>query len=194
MRATLERLGEKTTVDEVRGCEGAAAAAYFRAFGRLIDVPAFAFDVRSRRPPMDPTNALLSLGYTFLFNVVESAVHVVGLDPYLGALHAPEAGRASLVCDLQEEFRTPIVDALVIAAIAHGAMLPGDFEDAGEGEPVVMKQEALRTFATLFERRLARPVLYNGKRCPWRMVVEQQVRRMARHFLGEGPYEPFGTK
>jgi CRISPR-associated protein Cas1 len=193
MRATLERLARAETLDEVRGCEGAAAAAYFRVFGGLITAEGFSFDGRNRRPPMDPVNAMLSFSYTLLANVVEAAVHVVGLDPYLGTLHAPEPGRPSLVCDLQEEFRTPLVDAMVVAAMNLGVVEPGDFEQGAAGEPVWMKREAVRSLVQLFERRLARAVRYEpvGKRLPYRMVVEQQVRRMARAVLEGQPYEAF---
>jgi len=193
MRAAAERLDRCSTLDEIRGCEGSAAASYFRVFGTLIDTAGFRFDGRNRRPPMDPVNALLSLGYTLLANAVEAAVHVVGLDPYLGALHSPETGRPSLVCDLQEELRAPVVDALVLAAIHRKAIEAGDFEDAGEGEPVLMKTEAVKTMARLFERRLLRGVRYEpaGVRLSWRGVIEQQARAMARCFLKGAAYEPF---
>ncbi|HOE51871.1 MAG: CRISPR-associated protein Cas4/endonuclease Cas1 fusion [Deltaproteobacteria bacterium ADurb.Bin207] len=196
MRATLARVNDCSTLDEVRGCEGSAAAAYFRAFGALILAEGFRFDGRNRRPPMDPVNALLSLGYTLLANVVEAAVQVVGLDPYLGALHAPEHARPSLVCDLQEEFRTPAVDTLVVAAINRGLVEPGDFEEAGEGEPVVMKRETFRMFAKAFERRMARPVLYEplGKKLMLRAIVEQQARRFARALVEGGEYEPYSPR
>jgi CRISPR-associated protein Cas1 len=188
--AGIARLDEVTTLDQLRGLEGLAAAAYFRAFGELLRADGFAFDGRNRRPPLDPVNALLSLGYTFLFNAVEAAVQVVGLDPYFGALHAPEGGRPSLVCDLVEEYRAPLVDGLVVAAINQGAMVPDDFEDAGPGEPVVVRREALARFVGIFERRLERPVLYapTGKRVRWRDVIEQQTRRFARHVLGSETY------
>src|SRR5690606_9515188 len=109
-----------------------------------------------RRPPLDPINALLSLGYTLLTNVVEGALRIVGLDPWLGSLHAPLAGRPSLACDLVEELRAPSIDALVVSAVNHGAFTPDDFEEVGEGEPVVMKRPTVRWLITLFERRLAR--------------------------------------
>lgn len=193
MRATLSRLEGAMSLDEVRGCEGASAAAYFRVFGELLTGEGFRFDGRNRRPPRDPVNCMLSLGYTLLANVVEAAVHVVGLDPYLGALHAPEPGRPSLVCDLQEEFRTPLVDALVVAAVNRGTVDAGDFEEVGEGEPVLMKREAVRAYVKAFERRLSRPVWYEpwGKRLPYRSVVEQQVRLLARAILEGGDYVPF---
>jgi CRISPR-associated protein Cas1 len=194
LRAGMERLGLARTLDEVRGCEGSTAAAYFRAFGELIRADGFHFDGRSRRPPMDPLNALLSLGYTLLANAVEAAVEVVGLDPFVGALHAPAAGRPSLVCDLVEEFRAPVVDALVAASVNKGAIGVDDFEEIGPEEPVVVRREALGTFVGLFERRLDSQAIYApfGKRLSYRQIIEQQARRFARFVLGDEPgYEPY---
>lgn len=196
IRASVARLEEAEDLDAVRGCEGAAAAAYFRVFGALLRSEDFHFDHRNRRPPLDPVNVLLSFGYTLLSNVVEAAVNVVGLDPYLGALHAPAAGRPSLVCDLEEEFRAPVVDALVLAAIHQRAFKREDFEEVGPGEPVHMKPEAARWLVTLFERRMERPVRYPplGDRFPYRKVIELQVRRLARHLLGADTYECFTVR
>jgi len=163
-------------------------------FGGLLRAPGFHFDGRNRRPPMDPVNALLSFGYTILSNAVEAAVSVVGLDAFLGALHAPAAGRPSLVCDLVEEFRAPVVDALVVGAINVAEVTPEDFEDAGPGEPVVVRREALCTVLRLLERRLTSPVHYAplGKKLPYREVLLQQARHLARVVLGEdAAYQPF---
>ncbi len=193
LRAATARVELAETPDEVRGCEGAGAAAYFRVFGELLRTDALTFERRSRRPPMDPVNALLSMGYTLLFSVVEGAIRTVGLDPWLGALHAPLAGRPSLACDLVEEFRAPIVDALVVSAINHRAFTREDFEDAGPGEPVVMHRETVRWIVTLFERRMVRRTAYEprGVKLTWRQIIEQQVRRYARHVLGDEPYETY---
>lgn len=193
LRAAILGCELATTLDEARGAEGAAAAAYFRAFGQLLRTETFRFDGRSRRPPLDPVNALLSLGYTLLTNAVESALRVVGLDPWLGSLHAPLAGRPSLACDLVEEHRAPIVDALVVSAVNHGAFQPNDFEDIGPGEPVIMKRETVRWMVTLFERRMARKSVYEplGAKLAWRQIIEHQARRYARHILGDEPYEPY---
>jgi CRISPR-associated protein Cas1 len=197
LRATLLRLERCEDVEEVRGCEGAGAAAYFRCFGDLVRADGFAFDGRNRRPPMDPVNALLSLAYTLLANAVESAVHIVGLDPYVGALHAIETGRPSLVCDLMEEYRALIADPLVIAAVNRGAMQVDDFEDVGPGEPVLIRREALARFVGLFERRLQEQILYppTGVRLTFRQVMEQQARRFARFIQGtEAEYVAFWGK
>ncbi len=107
----LARLPEATDVDSLRGFEGAAAAAYFRAYPCLFP-KALGFNQRKRRPPPDPVNACLSLGYTMLYGMALESCHARGLDPMLGYLHGPCHGRASLACDLMEPWR-PHVDALV---------------------------------------------------------------------------------
>ena len=190
LRAAAARVESAATLEEARGCEGSGSAAYFRVFGELLRSTYLRFDGRSRRPPLDPVNALLSLGYTLLSNVVEACVQLVGLDPYLGTLHAPLGGRPSLVCDLVEEFRAPVVDALVVAAVNHGAFDADGFEEAGPGEPVIMKRETVRWLITLFERRMCKATLYQpvNKRLVWRDVIEQQVRLVARHVLGAETY------
>jgi CRISPR-associated protein Cas1 len=196
LRFSVARAERASSLDELRGCEGAGAAAYFRAFGRLLRTQDFQFDGRNRRPPLDPVNALLSLGYTLLTTAVEGALAVVGLDPYVGTLHAPLSGRPSLACDLVEEHRVPVVDSLVVAAINKGAFRPEDFEECGPGEPVILRREALRWMVTLFERRMERPVFHapSGRRLPYREVVLQQCRAFARAVEEGTEYVPFESR
>lgn len=193
-RAATARVGLAQTLDEVRGCEGSAAAAYFRSFGALLRAEGFTFNGRSRRPPLDPVNALLSVGYTILANATEAATEIVGLDPYVGALHSLEAGRPSLVCDLMEEMRVPVIDAVVVASLNKGVLRPDDFESVGEGEPVIVKREAMTTFARIVEKRLSTPVYYppTETKLTYRQVLEQQARAFARWVMGTAPdYVPF---
>jgi len=100
------------------------------------------------------------------------------------------------VCDLVEELRAPVVDGLVLAAINKQALTPKDFEEQPDGAPVVLPQETLRWFVTLFERRVARGAHYApfGKRLSYRDIAEQQARKLARDLLGEGEYAGFGLR
>jgi CRISP-associated protein Cas1 len=191
LSAAKMRAEEATELPELRGCEGSGAATYFGVFAALLHGTPFVFDKRTRRPPLDPVNALLSLGYTLMTNAVEATIVRVGLDPYLGALHEIAAGRPSLACDLVEEYRAPVVDALVVAALKKRALRPEDFLETGPGAPVEIKREALRWFVTLFERKMNRELTYapTGQKLSWRLIVEAQVRRLARDLLGGVPYE-----
>ena len=115
----IDRLEIAKDADELRGLEGMAAAEYFGAFNQLIidGKENFRFEERSRRPPLDPVNALLSFVYTLLAHDVASAIETVGLDPAVGFLHRDRPGRPGLALDLMEEFRPVIADRLALSLI-----------------------------------------------------------------------------
>ncbi len=128
IRHCITPLDACSTLNEVRGLEGAGSARYFEALAQIVRAPGIRFTRRLRRPPPDPVNILLSLGYTLLTNLVHGLCEQAGLDPYLDALHAPHYGRPSLPLDLIEEFRPVIVDATMLRAVHTRAILPTDFE------------------------------------------------------------------
>jgi CRISPR-associated protein Cas1 len=199
-------------VESLMGIEGAGAATYFGCFPRLIKQPDVTFQGRNRRPPRDPVNVLLSLGYTLLANAVETQINIVGLDPYLGCLHAVEYGRPSLVLDLMEEFRPIIVDALVLNLINRRIVKALDFfrpedrppaafdfaetEAVREGYPIILRHEGMKKFIAHFEQRLNRQVLYlpKGQRLSYRGVLLEQVRLFARSLGGAEEYVHFAMK
>lgn len=127
----LKQLGKKAveagSMESLRGIEGRAAVRYFDGFARGFLVEGVTFTRRARRPPTDPVNALLSLGYTLLFNTVMAAVSLVGFDPYLGCLHTVDYGRPSLPLDLMEEWRPVIVDSLVLSVFNLKVITVEDF-------------------------------------------------------------------
>lgn len=209
----LRRLGNKVAAAEnleaLMGVEGAGAAAYFGVLGRLLRTPDITFTGRNRRPPRDPMNVLLSLGYTLLANAVQTQVQVTGLDPYLGSLHQVEYGRPSLVLDLMEEWRPVLVDALVLSLINRRIIRPTDFyrpedrepaafdfaedEVAQEGYPILLAHTGMKKFIRAFEERLQQKVLYLplGQRLSYRRIILEQVRLLVRHLQGEEEYQPF---
>jgi CRISPR-associated protein Cas1 len=117
---------------ELRGIEGACTAAWFRFFAELVRPP-WSFPQRSRRPPTDPVNALLSLGYTFLLNRAVARLEAAGLEVALGTLHEYRAGRPSLACDLIEPQRVPAVDRWVIGLCNEKRLAPTDFVSRNGG-------------------------------------------------------------
>jgi CRISP-associated protein Cas1 len=108
-----EQASQADTVERLMGFEGAGAAQYFSAFGECLTNPAFVFLARSRRPPGNPVNAMLSFGYQVLWNHLLTLIELQGLDPYYASLHQTSERHAALASDLIEEFRAPIVDSLV---------------------------------------------------------------------------------
>lgn len=184
--AALASLNQATTIDSVRGYEGAAAASYFGAWRVALD-PAWHFGGRSYYPPPDPINALLSFGYTLALHDVLTAVQICGLDPYLGTFHVIEAGRPSLALDILEEFRPVIVDRLVLDLITRAIITPEQFDRPGEPPDAVYLNTAGRTtFVDAYERVMQSLVqLPTGEQTTLRRVVLLQTHAVARVFRGE---------
>lgn len=142
-------------LDEVRGIEGEAARAYFAVFDHLIrsGEPELRFSGRSRRPPLDAVNALLSFLYTLLVHDCRSALEVVGLDPAVGFLHRLRPGRPSLALDLMEELRPHLADRLVLTLINRGELRPGDFRRFENGAVLLGDDTRKRVLVAWQERK-----------------------------------------
>ena len=191
-----KKLPRVSSVDEVRGLEGAGTATYFGLFDQLIKAEGWSFERRVRRPPTDPVNALLSFGYVLLTNDLTSACQVVGFDPYVGYLHADRYGKPALALDLMEEFRPVIVDSLVLTLINKRMLAPDDFE-VQPGEVYRMKDRAKRTFLQAYEERkrveVKHPIF--GYKADYRRCLELQARILAKALRGEiERYVPFLIK
>jgi CRISPR-associated protein Cas1 len=126
LKSALDNCRGARDLDAIRGMEGGATAAWYLLFGNLLIAP-WTFTQRVRRPPTDPVNALLSLGYTWLLSRASTRCEALGLEVGLGALHEFRHGRPSLACDLIEPLRIPAVDRWVIALCNEGRIAPGDF-------------------------------------------------------------------
>lgn len=190
----LERLGA-TTADSVRGHEGGAAATYFGAFGSMIRSPdpAFRFATRTRRPPRDPVNAMLSFVYALLRHDCQSALAAVGLDPGVGYLHVDRPGRPGLALDLMEEFRPALADRLVLALINRGQVAPGDFirDEAGGFS---MSADARKTVVVAYQERKQASVTHptTGESTTYGLTPHIQARLLARTIRGDlETYPPF---
>lgn len=123
-----QKLDDCTDIDSMRGIEGAAASVYFSQFDNLLSSPkGYRFEVRSRRPPLNEVNAVLSFVYTLLAHDVRSSMETVGLDPAAGYLHALRPGRSSFALDMMEELRAPLCDRMVISMFNKDQFRPQDF-------------------------------------------------------------------
>lgn len=176
------------------GCEGNGSSAYFGAFGTLLREP-WSFNGRVRRPPRDPVNALLSLGYTILTRQAVSLIALVGLDPHIGYLHSPGFGKPALALDIVEEFRPLIVDPVVISLLNTGVLRPNDFTT--ELESVRLADDARKLFLEKLEERLNSTIQhpYFGYKTTYRRCIELQVRLLGKALQGEAPeYIPFSVR
>lgn len=148
------RILQADAKDTIRGLEGDAATCYFSVFQHLIinQKEDFPFNGRNRRPPKDAVNAMLSLAYTLLGNEITSALESVGLDPYVGFLHALRPGRASLALDMMEELRAYMGDRFVLSLINRKQISASDFLYQGE-KGVVLTENGRKTFLTAWQNR-----------------------------------------
>lgn len=190
-----QRVRVATDFDTVRGIEGDAARQYFKAMGHYLSTVSsqFTFDRRSRRPPRDPMNALLSFGYGLLTTELIGAIEAVGLDHQIGFLHRLRPGRPSLALDLVEEFRSPLVDRFVVRCISrrqirleHLTQLPGGawrLSDEGRRKYLGLWDEAKET---------PHPHLLLDREVPRWALPQVQATLLARHLRGDiGAYPPW---
>lgn len=178
------------------GVEGTAARLYFSHFpGMLRSGLEFNFRERTRRPPTDPVNALLSFLYTLLVKDCTTSCIAVGLDPYLGFFHQVHYGRPSLALDLAEEFRPLIADSVAITVINTEVLGPSDFVQRGPA--CALKDGARRRTIEAYEARMDTLICHPlfGYTISYRRVLEVQARLLARTVLGElRTYRPFTTR
>ncbi|MGI9953344.1 type I-C CRISPR-associated endonuclease Cas1c [Moorellaceae bacterium AZ2] len=195
LETALREVNKSGDLDEIRGIEGRAAVVYFSALSALILVqePSLRFEVRTKRPPRDPVNALLSFAYTLLVNECISACESVGLDPQIGYLHALRPGRPALALDLMEEFRPFFADRLVLTLLNRRQITPKDFVER-PGGAVYLTEQARQVFLEAYQKRkqeeLTHPLL--GQRVPVGLLPHIQARLLARHLRGDAAeYAPF---
>lgn len=186
----LQKLASRATtcqgVDEVRGVEGLAAARYFNRLGTFFPetVP---FKTRSRQPPKDAANALLSWTYTILLGEVECEVRSRGLDPCIGFLHELSHGTPSLALDMLEPLRAPIADLLTLNLLNHRILIDESFEYRSEEGGVFLRQIAHAPFFQAYERAMTRKfaLTRNAPHTDFRRIIADQVSAMLRALDGD---------
>jgi CRISPR-associated protein Cas1 len=195
LSACLATLSGGPDLDSVRGVEGEAAAIYFGVFDKMIgaDRESFRFAGRSRRPPLDPVNCLLSFCYTLLAHDARSALEAVGLDSAVGFLHRDRPGRPSLALDLMEEFRPYVADRLVLTLVNRRQIEREDFESR-PGGAVLLREEARKKVLQVWQERkrdeITHPFL--DEQAPVGLLWHLQARLLARRIRGElDAYPPF---
>jgi CRISPR-associated protein Cas1 len=198
INAALARVPAARDLAELRGLEGSGSQAYFSILKRALRAE-LTFERRSRRPPRDPANALLSLAYTLLTNALFTACEVAGLDAYDGFFHADKYGRPALALDLVEEFRSIVADSVVLTVVNNRIIDPGDFTegDADGDDGVYLTRRALRKFVAQFGRRINTPVYHPLADRPlsYQKVFEVQARQLRKCIESGAPnYRPFVAK
>lgn len=194
----IRTLDQSLSLDQLRGMEGEFSAEYFAVFNDLVTSQQneFVFSGRTRRPPLDKVNALLSFLYSMLTNDLRSACEASGLDAAVGFLHRDRPGRPSLALDLMEEFRPVLVDRLVLSLINRGQVKPSGFvEDPGSG--IRMDEATRKVIVAAYQKRKQETVTHPflNEKMTLGLVPHIQARLLTRHLRGDSDaYPPFAWK
>jgi len=191
----IDLVGRCASLDSLRGIEGDAAAAYFAAFPNLMthNDPDLVLSGRSRRPPLDPVNALLSFLYTLLMHDCRSALESCGLDAQCGFLHRDRPGRPSLALDLMEEFRCFLADRVALTLMNRRQIAGRDFERQESGA-YYLKEESRRAVLTAWQERKQEEITHPflDEKTTVGLLTHLQARLLARHLRGDlDAYPPF---
>ena len=179
------------STDTLRGYEGTAAGRYFECYGDFFP-PDAPFERRSRRPPHNAANAILSFSYTLVATETESLLHGIGLDPAIGFFHEPAERRASLALDIIEPFRAPLADAMALDLLSHKVLNPkAHFEQRDGG--VFLNAEGRKRFFVAYERRMEREFTseQHGQRTSLRNELQRQCHAVKRAIMEGEMFEPF---
>ncbi len=194
----LMNVVEDSSLDTLRGIEGAAANAYFGVFDHLIlgNKQDFFFKERSRRPPRDNMNALLSFLYTLLVHDVQAALETVGLDPQVGFLHQDRPGRPGLALDMMEELRPFLADRLALSLVNRKQVSPSGFQTLESGG-VIMDDETRKTVISAWQKRKQEQIMHPflNEKIEIGLIPYAQAMILARHLRGDlDGYPPFFWK
>lgn len=191
LESALTKTADATSREVLLGLEGSATAAYFKTLGRMF-LPPWTFTTRTRRPPKDPVNAVLSFGYTIVANELQSLLDGIGFDPYAGFYHVAEYGRPSLALDLLEEFRHSLVDRLALHLFNQNVFAAADFQTLDAGG-VHLNREGQKKFFRGYERYLGD---YHGSPPGasvghFRRHFKNQAYKLAKAIQEKSDYQPF---
>jgi CRISPR-associated protein Cas1 len=195
LKNLMARVLEETSLDDLRGLEGAGATIYFNLFDDMIlrNKESFFFRNRNRRPPLDNVNALLSYVYVMLGSDCASALESVGLDSYVGFLHRDRPGRTSLAQDLLEELRPCLADRFVLTLINNGIMTPDDFQPQENGAVLLTddgRRKIQKEWQTKKQQTITHPFLQ--EKLEWGLIPYSQALLLARYLRGDlDEYPPF---
>jgi CRISPR-associated protein Cas1 len=159
MQNMYKKLENAKSIEQVMGYEGTAAKTYFRELGRMID-PQFAFSGRTRRPPKDPFNSLISLGYSIILNEFYGKIEGKGLNPYFGVMHSDHEKHPTLASDLMEEWRAVLIDSLALSMLNGHELCKDDFYTETEQPGVFLEKDGFKKYIQKLENKFRTETRY----------------------------------
>jgi CRISPR-associated protein Cas1 len=191
LEAAEALIPEINDIAELMAAEGNAREIYYGAFDRILDNPDFTFEKRSRRPPKNNLNTLISFGNALLYTIVLSEIYKTHMDPRIGFLHATNFRRFSLNLDVAEIFKPIIIDRLIFTMIGTGMVSGKDFEKESGG--IVLKENARKRFVEELDKRLRTTIKHRsvGREVSYRRLIRMEIYKIEKHIMGEKEYKPF---
>ena len=191
MEALFSAVDSAASVEELMALEGNFREAYYKCFDQIITRENFKMGERSRRPPQNRLNALISFGNSLLYTEVLSEIYKTHLDPRIGFLHATNFRRFSLNLDVAEVFKPIIVDRLIFTLVNKEIIKERDFDRRSGG--VFMKESAMKKFAEKFEEKMATTIKHRGlgRNVSYRRLIRLELYKLEKHLMQEEQYKPF---
>lgn len=189
MEREIKKIDNAATINELMGLEGNLARIYYSGLSTILP-DGFKFKKRTKRPPKDPFNSLLSFGYTLLHYEIFTSVVTRGLNPYAAFLHADREKHPALCSDLMEEWRPVLIDSLAVAMIKKRQISENDFSEDKKTGGIFLTKEGCQKFAVEFEKRLKQEVSYVEKlpyRMSFRRIIDRQILELTKAMENDSP-------
>jgi len=191
IQAAQPQVSEQRDIATLMALEGKARMDYYQAWDAILNNPAFQFEGRSKRPPLNRVNALISFGNSLLYVACLSEIYRTHLDPRIGYLHTTNYRRYSLNLDLAEIFKPIIVDRVIFTLVNRGMLKAGDFEKGSNG--VFLKESGRQTFLKAYDERLKSTlhVPRLKRHVSYRRLIRMECYKLEKHLIGDEAYEPY---
>ncbi len=188
-------IGEPATPEELMALEGGSRELYYKSWDLILKGNDFRFEGRTRRPPQNRINALVSFGNSLMYVTALSEIHRTHLDPRIGFLHTTNRRRYTLNLDVAEVFKPIIVDRVIFTLVNRGALKAKDFR-GDEGEGVFLTEKGRKTFIEAYEARLRETVKHPrlGRSVSYRRLIRLDLYKLEKHLLEDETYEPYVSR
>lgn len=193
MESYFQNLSHRLTIEEMMAIEGNIRASYYSAFDAILEKPEFMFEKRTRRPPQNYLNTLISFGNSILYTTVLGEIYNTHLDPRIGYLHTTNNRRFTLNLDIAEIFKPILVDRTIFTLLSKNMLTTKHFDKKLEG--ILLKDEGKKIFIQEYDEKLKTTINHKklGKQVSYRRLIRMELYKLEKHLINEELYEPYIT-
>lgn len=194
IKALEEKIPTCTCIEELMAIEGNARDYYYEAFDYILEKPEFSFEKRTRRPPQNYLNTLISFGNSMIYTIILAEIYKTYLDPRIGYLHATNFRRFTLNLDVSEIFKPIIIDRVIFTIISRNMITKNDFQKETNG--ILLKEKAKQTFISELENKLVSTFTHRtlGRNVSYRRLIRLELYKLQKHLMGEEEYKAYVAK